>query len=294
MSARRRGGARGRHRAGDLFPDRQYPAAGDIVRPASAHRCARAARLVGIRHAPCRRWTSRRQSGKARDQLPDTLPGPRPRSMQRPGAGQKPTEKDMRRLHRRGAETTSLNQLLVRQGFARNFGPAARGRFREDEAAAKNDRRWNCGRGDFPPGGIGRHGKKDGILLGASVQSRQGWRNPRGVVPERPRNAIRLQHQGQIRGARAGHAAISAGRCHSSWRSGCLPLSRPAIATERPHTHGSVPRNESAGAAGFRRAYNCRPSASEKMAGRATAALSASRFPLGIGIAPLGAGPESI
>ena len=38
-------------------------------------------------------------------------------------------------------ETASLNQLLVRQGFALNFEPYARGRFREDEAAAKANRR---------------------------------------------------------------------------------------------------------------------------------------------------------
>ncbi len=37
-------------------------------------------------------------------------------------------------------ETASLNQLLVRQGFALNFEPYARGRFREDEAAAKANR----------------------------------------------------------------------------------------------------------------------------------------------------------
>src|SRR6478752_435061 len=38
-------------------------------------------------------------------------------------------------------ETVSLNQLLVRQGFALNFEPYARGRFREDEAGAKDNRR---------------------------------------------------------------------------------------------------------------------------------------------------------
>ena len=62
-------------------------------------------------------------------------------------------------------ETTSLNQLLVRQGFALNFEPAAKGRFRDDEAGAKNDRRglW---KGCFVSPEEFRHGKKDGILLG--------------------------------------------------------------------------------------------------------------------------------
>ena len=38
-------------------------------------------------------------------------------------------------------ESASLNQLLIRQGFALNFEPYARGRFREDEAGAKDNRR---------------------------------------------------------------------------------------------------------------------------------------------------------
>ena len=38
-------------------------------------------------------------------------------------------------------ETSSLNQLLVRQGFALNFDPAGKGRFKEDEAGARDNRR---------------------------------------------------------------------------------------------------------------------------------------------------------
>src|SRR5258705_10852106 len=38
-------------------------------------------------------------------------------------------------------DSASLNQLVVRLGFALNFEPYARGRFREDEAAAKDNRR---------------------------------------------------------------------------------------------------------------------------------------------------------
>src|SRR6195952_3082834 len=36
------------------------------------------------------------------------------------------------------SEATSLNQLLVREGFALNFEPTAKGRFKADEAAAKD------------------------------------------------------------------------------------------------------------------------------------------------------------
>ena len=38
-------------------------------------------------------------------------------------------------------DSASLNQLVVRQGLALNFEPHARGRFREDEADAKTNRR---------------------------------------------------------------------------------------------------------------------------------------------------------
>jgi hypothetical protein len=36
-------------------------------------------------------------------------------------------------------ETASLNQMLVREGFALNFQPAAKGRFKADEAAAPRE-----------------------------------------------------------------------------------------------------------------------------------------------------------
>src|SRR6266849_3272678 len=38
-------------------------------------------------------------------------------------------------------ETSSLNQLLVRQGFAQHSEPSAKGSFKDDEATARNDRR---------------------------------------------------------------------------------------------------------------------------------------------------------
>src|SRR5450432_436267 len=37
-------------------------------------------------------------------------------------------------------ETTSLNQSMVRQGFALNSDPAGKGRFKEDEAGAREKR----------------------------------------------------------------------------------------------------------------------------------------------------------
>src|SRR5712672_3799726 len=64
----------------------------------------------------------------------------------------------------------SLNQLVVGQGFALNFEPYAKGRFREDEAAAKDNRRglW---KGCFAAPQEFRAGRKDGALLGESCRT---------------------------------------------------------------------------------------------------------------------------
>ncbi|MFZ2158658.1 MAG: thermonuclease family protein, partial [Bradyrhizobium sp.] len=67
-------------------------------------------------------------------------------------------------------ETTSLNQLLVRQGFALNFDPAAKGRFREDEAGAK-DRHQGLWKGCFVAPSEFRRGRKDGAVLGESCRT---------------------------------------------------------------------------------------------------------------------------
>ena len=117
-------------------------------------------------------------------------------------------DRNHRRRHRGictvEGETTSLNESLVRQGFAMNFEPAAKGRFRDEEAGAKNDRRglW---KGCFVSPEEFRHGKRDGILLGRSCRADKDREIREALFPTRLRNATRLQHQGQIRGAGAGH-----------------------------------------------------------------------------------------
>src|SRR3954452_22005123 len=67
-------------------------------------------------------------------------------------------------------ETTSLSQLLVRQGFALNVEASATGRFKADEARAKDDRQglW---KGFFVAPAEFRHGRKDGDVLGGSSQA---------------------------------------------------------------------------------------------------------------------------
>jgi hypothetical protein len=64
-------------------------------------------------------------------------------------------------------ETTSLSQLLVGKGFALNVESSATGRFKVDEAQAREDRQglW---RGCFVAPQEFRSGKKDGALLGGS------------------------------------------------------------------------------------------------------------------------------
>ena len=67
-------------------------------------------------------------------------------------------------------ETVSLNQLLVRQGFALNLEPSAKGRFKEDEAGAKDNRRglW---KGCFVAPQEFRQGRKDSALLGEACRT---------------------------------------------------------------------------------------------------------------------------
>ena len=67
-------------------------------------------------------------------------------------------------------ETPSLNQMLVREGFALNSEPAARGRFKADEAAARAAHAglW---KGCFMAPQEFRHWQKTAPLLGASCRS---------------------------------------------------------------------------------------------------------------------------
>jgi len=82
-------------------------------------------------------------------------------------------------------ENVSLNQLLVRQGFAlnghaSNLEPAAKNPFAADETAAKENRRglW---KGCFVAPQEFRRGQKDGTLLGESCRPDKD-REIRGVL----------------------------------------------------------------------------------------------------------------
>jgi endonuclease YncB( thermonuclease family) len=143
-------------------------------------------------------------------------------------------------------ETASLNRLLVRQGFALNFEPYARGRFREEEAGAKDNRRglW---KGCFvAPQGF-RRGRKDGALLGGSCRADKDREIRAALFPDNPAMPSGCSIKGKF--AVRAHVTGNLGVYHLQ---GCR--SYPALTTPDRWfcSEGD------AQAAGFRKAYNCR------------------------------------
>jgi len=156
-------------------------------------------------------------------------------------------------------ETVSLNQLLVRQGFALNQGfaldlePSAKGRFKEDEAGAKDNRRglW---KGCFVAPQEFRHGRKDGALLGGSCRTDKD-REIRGVLfPD----DTAMPPSCSIKGKFAVRARVT-GNVGVYHLQGCR--SYPAL-TKPDRWFCS---EEDAQAGGFRKAYNCRASVRRRM-----------------------------
>ena len=149
-------------------------------------------------------------------------------------------------------ETTSLNQLLVRQGFALNFAPSARDRFKADEAAARDDRRglW---RGCFVAPQEFRHGEKGGTLLGAACRSDKDREIRAILFPEEPAMppGCNIKAKFAVRARVTGNLGIY----HLQGCRSYAPLTKPDrwFCSE-----------EDAQAAGFRRAYKCRAGARRK------------------------------
>jgi endonuclease YncB( thermonuclease family) len=143
-------------------------------------------------------------------------------------------------------ESASLNQLLVRQGLALNFEPYARDRFREDEAAAKDNRRglW---KGCFVAPQEFRWGKKDGALLGDSCRADKDREIRAVLFPEDPT----MPPGCSIKGKFAVRARVT-GNVGVYHLQGCR--SYPAL-TRPDRWFCSA---EDAEASGFRKAYNCR------------------------------------
>jgi endonuclease YncB( thermonuclease family) len=145
-------------------------------------------------------------------------------------------------------ESTSLNQLLVRQGFALNFEPSARGRFSQDETGAKDNRRglW---KGCFVAPQEFRRGRKDGALLGESCRPDKDREIRAVLFPDDPT----MPPGCSIKGRFAVRARVT-GNVGVYQLQGCR--SYPAL-TKPDRWFCS---EEDAEAAGFRKAYNCRAS----------------------------------
>lgn len=149
-------------------------------------------------------------------------------------------------------ETTSLSQLLVRQGFALNVEASATGRFNLDEARAREDRQglW---KGCFAAPQEFRRGKKDGALLGASCRADRDRQIRDVIFPD----DLVMPPGCNIKGKFAVRARVT----------GNLGIYHLQACRSYPGL-GNPDRwfcsEEDAQAGGFRRAYNCRPPARGK------------------------------
>ena len=149
-------------------------------------------------------------------------------------------------------ETTSLSQLLVGKGFALNIEASATGRFKADEARAKDDRQglW---KGCFVAPEEFRRGRKDGALLGGSCPADRDKEIRQALFPDE----LAMPSGCNIKGKFAVRARVT-GNVGIYHLQGCR--SYPAL-TKPDRWFCS---EEDAQAAGFRRAYNCRAGTKSK------------------------------
>jgi len=149
-------------------------------------------------------------------------------------------------------ESTSLNQQLVRNGFALSAEPAMKAHFKEDEAAAK-DARNGLWKGCFVAPQEFRAGKQDGTLLGRSCRADRDREIRDVLFPDyltQPPNCS-IKGQFAVRARVTGNTGIY----HLQ---GC----RSYAGVTRPDRWFCS--EDDARAAGFRRAFNCRPGAASK------------------------------
>ena len=149
-------------------------------------------------------------------------------------------------------ETTSLSQLLVRQGFALNVDISATGRFKTDEARAKEDR-LGLWKGCFAAPREFRAGKKDGALLGGSCRADRDRQIREAIFPD----DLVMPPSCSIKGKFAVRARVT----------GNLGIYHLQSCRSYPGL-GNPDRwfcsEDDAQAGGFRRAFNCRPPAKSK------------------------------
>ena len=146
-----------------------------------------------------------------------------------------------------GSDTTSLNQFLVRRGLAVNSATEGQSRFGDDETDAKNNRRglW---KGCFVPPQDFRSGRRDGPLLGAACRADKDREIRTVLFPQ----SIAMPSGCRIKGKYALRARVTGniGIYH-------LPACRSYPAMTNPDRWFCS--EDDAKAAGFRKAYNCRP-----------------------------------
>ena len=149
-------------------------------------------------------------------------------------------------------ETTSLSQLLVRNGFALNVEASASGRFEADEARARDDRQglW---KGCFVAPREFRADKKDGALIGAACRADRDREIRVALFPE----DLVMPAGCNIKGKYAVRARVTGnlGIYH-------LQACRSYPGLTKPDRWFCS--EEDAQAAGFRRAYNCRSTTKSK------------------------------
>ena len=143
-------------------------------------------------------------------------------------------------------EGANLNQLLVAEGFALNFEPYAHGRFKEDEAGAKDGRRglW---KGCFAAPQDFRWGRKDGALLGDSCRADKDKEIRAALFPDN----LAMPSGCSIKANFAARARVT-GKVGVYHLQGCR--SYPGVT--KPDRWFCSEADAQAG--GFRRAYNCR------------------------------------
>jgi endonuclease YncB( thermonuclease family) len=150
-------------------------------------------------------------------------------------------------------ETSSLNQLLVRQGFALDFDPAAKGRFKEDETGAR-DNRLGLWKGCFVAPQEFRRGRRDAALLGDSCRADRDREIRAVLFPDEPASPPGCSIKGKF--AVRARVTGNIGVYH-------LQACRSYPALTKPDRWFCA--EEDAQAAGFRKAYNCRASVQKPM-----------------------------
>jgi endonuclease YncB( thermonuclease family) len=149
-------------------------------------------------------------------------------------------------------DTLSLNQQLVREGFALNAEPFIKGQFKDDDAVAKDDSKglW---KGCLVAPQEYRLGKKDGALLGSSCRADRDKEIRAALFPEDltmpPNCAIKAKFA--VRARVTGNVGIYHLR-------GC-----PSYAAMTKPDRWFCSEDD-AQASGFRKAFNCQANRAKK------------------------------